>query len=221
MLKGILGRKIEMTQLFDEKGNLVPITVLQCGPCVVLRVKNVERDGYQALQLGLVEEKRYRAGKPHRGHVKKAGASPEHVKFIREIRLTGECDLKEGNSIATDIFEPGDRVDVVGISKGKGFQGVIRRHGFKGGRMTHGSMFHRAPGSIGASAYPSRVYPGMKGAGRMGGKRRTVKNLEVVKVDKENQLLLVKGGVPGARHSALVIVSSKTQKNKESSDARA
>ena len=221
MEKGILGRKIEMSQTFDKEGNVIPMTLIECGPCVVLQVRDEKKDGYRAVQIGLVEEKKYRTNKPLTGHVKKAGASPEHVKFIKEIRLSGDSEYKVGDSITSDIFAPGDLVDVIGTSKGKGFQGVIKRHGFSGGRATHGSMFHRAPGSIGASAWPSRVYPGMKLPGRMGGKRVTVKNLEVVKVDPENRLLIVRGGVPGSRHSEVVILASKKQRVKEKADAGA
>jgi len=204
MVNGLIGRKIGMTQLFSEDGRAVPVTVLRAGPCVVVQRKTKERDGYEAVQLGFVEDRPDRkATKPMRGHFEKAGVPPTRV--VREVGLAAGEDAQPGATVTCEIFEPGQRVDVIGTSKGRGFQGVVKRHGFGGGRATHGSMFHRAPGSIGASAYPSRVFPGMRMAGHMGSRRVTVKGLEVVKVDPERNLLLVKGAVPGARGSLVVI----------------
>lgn len=194
---GILGRKLGMTQIFDETRASVPVTVIAVGPCVILQKKSPETDGYHALQIGLVEKVGHRAtNKPLAGHLKKAGTAS--VREIRELR--GEFpDLSVGATIAADAFSGLQVVDVIGTSKGKGFQGVVKRHHFKGGRATHGSMFHRAPGSIGSSSYPSRVFKGMKMGGRTGHTRITVKNLALVRVDAENGTLLVKGAVPGPR----------------------
>ncbi len=204
MVKGLIGRKIGMTQLFSEDGRAVPVTVLRAGPCVVVQRKTTERDGYEAVQLGLVEDRPDRkATKPMRGHFEKAGVPPTRV--LREVAIEEGAEASPGDTVTCSIFEPGQKVDVIGTSKGRGFQGVVKRHGFGGGRATHGSMFHRAPGSIGASAYPSRVFPGMRMAGHMGSRRVTVKGLEVVQVDPERNLLLVKGAVPGARGSLVVI----------------
>ena len=200
---GILGRKLGMTQIFDETRAAVPVTVVQVGPCVVLQKKSPETDGYHALQIGLVEKVgRTAINKPLAGHLKKANAAS--VREIRELR--GEFpDLSVGGTIAADAFTGLQVVDVIGTSKGKGFQGVVKRHHFKGGRATHGSMFHRAPGSIGSSSYPSRVFKGMKMGGRTGHGRVTVKNLSLVRVDAENGTLLIKGAVPGPR-GGLVLV---------------
>jgi len=204
MIEGLIGRKIGMTQIFHENGVVTPVTVIEAGPCVVVQRKTGERDGYEAVQLGLVDAKAAkRANKPARGHHEKAGVPP--TRTLREFRLLGQTELKPGDPVSVEIFHGVAKVDVIGTSKGKGFQGVIRRHGFGGGRATHGSMFHRAPGSIGQSAYPSRVLKGMRAAGRMGGGRVTVKNLEVVRVDPERNLLLVRGAVPGAAGSTLLI----------------
>jgi large subunit ribosomal protein L3 len=202
-----------MTQVFDEQGNQVPVTVLQAGPCVVVGVRSQDRDGYRAAQVGLVEHiPAKRLSKPRRGQFEKHDLPP--MRHVREFRIDGEDTPALGDKLNASLFQPADRVDVVGVSKGKGFQGVIKRHGFSGGRASHGSMFHRAPGSIGASAYPSRVYPGMRGPGHMGHRRVTVKNLEVVRVDEENNMLVVKGSVPGARGSYLVIRrSQKARRN--------
>ncbi len=200
---GILGRKLGMTQVFDEGRAAVPVTVIAAGPCVVLQRKSPDTDGYHAIQIGLVEKVGRRAvTKPLAGHLKKAGASS--VKAVRELR--GEFKgLDVGATIAAGAFEGITTVDVVGTSKGKGFQGVVVRHHFKGGRATHGSMFHRAPGSIGASSDPSRVFKGLRMGGQMGSGRVTVKNLKLIKVDAENGTLLVHGAVPGPR-GALVLV---------------
>lgn len=200
MVEGLVGKKIGMTQVFDEEGVVIPVTVIQAGPCVVVQKKSVEKDGYKKVQLGLVEPKRKtRANKPMQGHFKKADAPATRV--LKEFSFTEEEDdqLKVGDQVLVkDVFQRFGLVDVTGRTKGRGFQGVIKRHGFHGGRATHGSMFHRAPGSIGASAYPSRVLAGMKGPGQMGNRQVTVKKLMVVDIDEENNLMLVKGSVPGA-----------------------
>lgn len=211
MVEGIIGKKIGMTQIFDEEGNVIPVTVIKAGPCTVIQKKTKEKDGYEALQLGLVEEKpKKHPNKPEQGHFKKSG-SPV-LKVLREVKYQGPEELKEGDQILVDIFEVGEKVHVVGISKGKGFQGVVKRHGFAGGDAAHGSMFHRAPGSIGASSFPSRVIKGMRMGGRMGGDRVTVRNLKVVQVDKENHLLLVKGAVPGANGGIVLIKKGSFKK---------
>jgi large subunit ribosomal protein L3 len=191
-----------MTQVFAEDGVMIPVTVIQAGPCLVVQKKTSESDGYDAVQVGLVEKaSERRLTKPMKGHFDKAGVQP--MRNIVEFEYDGEANV--GDRIMADIFREGDTIDVVGRSKGKGFQGVVKRHGFGGGRATHGSMFHRAPGSIGQSAYPSRVMKGTRMPGRLGGKQVTVKNLEVAKVDAENNLIYVRGAVPGARNSLVVL----------------
>jgi len=197
MVEGIIGKKVGTSQIFDEEGNVIPVTILKAGPCTVVQKKTTEKDGYEALQLGLVEEKpAKRPGKAEAGHFKKSGTPV--LRILREVKYMGPLEIKEGDQLLVDIFEVGEKVHVVGLSKGKGFQGVVKRHGFSGGDAAHGSMFHRAPGSIGASSFPSRVMKGMRMGGRMGGDRVTVRNLKVVQVDKENNLLVVKGAVPGS-----------------------
>lgn len=204
MVTGIIGRKLGMTQLFDADGTVHPATVLKAGPCVVAQVKTVETDGYAAVQLGLVDGSPAKANKPIAGHFKKAGVPPTRV--LREVRLApGGEPVKPGDQVNVSIFADGERVDVIGTSRGKGFQGVVKRHHFRGGRATHGSMFHRAPGSIGASSFPSRVLKGMRMAGHMGADRVTMRNLKVLRVDAENHLLLVEGAVPGGPNSVVVI----------------
>jgi len=198
MSPGILGKKIGMTQVFRADGQVVPVTVLKAGPCVVVQRKTPATDGYDAVQLGFMEyAKKSGVSKPAAGHLKKSGA--EGVKFMREFRLEegANGDLKAGDRVLVDEFKPKDKVDVIGVSKGKGFGSLIKRHNFRGGPESHGSMFHRAPGSIGASSFPSRVFPGMKMAGQLGTARVTVRNLEIVEVDAEENVLLVKGAVPG------------------------
>ena len=204
MIEGLLGRKIGMTQVFSRAGEAIPLTVIELGPCVVTQVRSTDRDGYEAVQIGLVEAKPTRENKPTQGHFKKAGVPATRVR--REVRVAsgGEAP-KAGDQISVGIFAENDRVDVIGTSRGKGFQGVVRRHHFAGGRASHGSMFHRAPGSIGASSFPSRVVKGMRMAGHMGADRVTVRNLKVLKVDSENNLLLVEGAVPGGPNSIVVI----------------
>jgi len=193
-----------MTQLFGEDGSVQPVTVIKAGPCVVVQAKDAQRDGYVAVQLGLVEDKPAKVTKPLAGHYKKADVPPTRVR--REVKLAKGADaLKAGEPVLVSIFNAGDRVDVIGTSRGHGFQGVIKRHNFRGGAATHGSMFHRAPGSIGASSYPSRVVKGMRAAGHMGSERVTTRNLRVVRIDAENHLLMVRGAVPGADGGYLII----------------
>ncbi len=197
MVTAIIGKKIGMTQLFGDGGVVHPATVIKAGPCVVVQAKTTARDGYEAVQLGLVEDTKPRVTKAVAGTYKKAKVSPTRIR--REVAMDSSDESpKPGDQVLVSIFESGDRVDVIGTSRGKGFQGVMKRHGFSGGRATHGSMFHRAPGSIGASSYPSRVIKGMKGPGRMGGQRVTVRSLQVLQVDTENNLLIVNGSIPGA-----------------------
>jgi large subunit ribosomal protein L3 len=206
---GILGKKIGMTQVFRPDGQVVAVTLLKAGPCVVVQRKTPTVDGYDAVQLGLVEfAKASRTTKPLAGHLKKANA--EGVRFIREVRLSGaNGDLKAGDRILVDQFKPKDKVDVIGVSKGRGFGSLVKRHHFRGGPDTHGSMFHRAPGSIGASSFPSRVFPGTRMAGHMGTQRVTVRNLEVVQVDAEDNVLMVKGAVPGPNGGYVVVRPAK------------
>ena len=205
MVRGILGKKVGMTQIFDDDGRAVPVTVVEAGPCIVVQRKSTESDGYEAVQLGLVEASPRRdAPKPIQGHFSAAGVPP--TRLLAEVPVDADDESKPGDSVLADIFDADERVHVIGRSKGRGFQGVIKRHGFGGGRATHGSMFHRAPGSIGRSAWPSRVFPGQKMPGQTGNKRRTVKNVTVVKVDSDRNLLFLKGGVPGARNSYIQIV---------------
>jgi large subunit ribosomal protein L3 len=197
MVTGIIGRKMGMTQLFLEDGTVAPATVLKAGPCIVVQQKTTQTDGYESVQLGLVEDKPAKLSKPLAGHYKKATVPPTRLR--REVRIAkGGEPPKTGDQVLCSIFNAGERVDVIGTSKGHGFQGVVKRHHFRGGRATHGSMFHRAPGSIGASSYPSRVFPGMRAHGHMGVDRVTVRNLKVLRVDAENHLIVVRGAVPGA-----------------------
>jgi large subunit ribosomal protein L3 len=222
MLTGIIGRKVGMTQLFAKDGTVSPGTVIKAGPCVVVQAKTAQHDGYEAVQLGLVEERPARVRKPLEGHYKKAGVPPTRVR--REVRIAKGAEApKAGDQILVNtVFNSGERVDVIGISRGKGFQGVIKRHNFRGGAATHGSMFHRAPGSIGASSYPSRVVKGMRAAGRMGGDRVTVRNLKIVSIDPENNLLVVYGAVPGAPGSYIVVrkaVAAKPEPQKPAEKA--
>ena len=210
MSPGILGKKIGMTQVFRPDGQVVPVTVLKAGPCVVVQRKTPATDGYDAVQLGFMEyAKKAAVNKPSTGHLKKSGA--EGVKFLREFRLEegSNGDLKAGDRVLVDEFKPKDKVDVIGLSKGRGFASLVRRHHFRGGPESHGSMFHNAPGSIGASSFPSRVFPGMRMAGQMGTTRVTVRNLEVVEVDTEENVLLVKGAVPGPTGGYVVVRRAK------------
>jgi len=211
MVTGIIGRKIGMTQIFDADGTVHPATVIKAGPCVVVQAKDAQTDGYEAVQLGLVEETPAKANRPTAGHFKKAAVPPTRVR--REVKLTpGGDPIKNGDPVLVSMFANGERVDVVGTGRGKGFQGVVKRHHFAGGAATHGSMFHRAPGSIGASSFPSRVIKGMRAAGRMGGKRITIHNLKVLRVDPDNHLLIVEGGIPGAPTGYVIVRKAVTAK---------
>src|ERR1700742_2173700 len=209
MSPGILGKKIGMTQLFRADGQVVPVTLLKAGPCIVVQRKTPATDGYDAVQLGLNEfVKAKRINKPSTGHLKKAGA--EGAKFLREFRLSsGSGDMKAGDQVLVSDFHPNEKVDVIGVSKGRGFAGVVKRHHFRGSDGTHGGMHHRAPGSIGASSYPSRVIPGMRMGGHMGSDRVTVRNLEIVEVDTEENVLVVKGAVPGPNGGYVVVRRAK------------
>ena len=209
MVKAILGKKLGMTQVFASNGDMVPVTVLKAGPCVVVQRKTSEKDGYDAVQLGLVElPPPRRVKKPMEGHFKKAAANP--VRFLREVRLGQDGgDVKAGDKVLVDVFAADDRVDVIGISKGRGFAGFHKRHHFGGGGGAHGSMFHRAPGSIGGSAWPSRVMKGMRAAGHMGNARVTSRNLRVVQVLADDHTLLVEGSVPGAQGSYVLVHRAK------------
>jgi large subunit ribosomal protein L3 len=204
MVEGLIGRKIGMTQIFDDQGSVIPVTMIKVGPCTVIQKKSLDKDGYSAVQMGLVEESNpNKANKPTLGHFKQADVPP--VRILREFRIDEKEDIKPGDQVFVDMFKAGEKVDVVGTSKGKGFAGVIKRWGFHGGRKTHGSMFHRRPGSVGCSAYPSRVFKGKKLPGQMGNQRVAVKNLMVVQTDKDKSLLLIKGAVPGANNGYLMI----------------
>jgi len=204
MITGIIGRKVGMTQVFETDGTVVPATVIKAGPCVVVQAKSAQTDGYEAVQLGLVADAPAKVNKPTAGHYKKAGVPPTSIR--REVKVAkGGDPVKAGDQVLASIFNAGDRVDVIANGRGKGFQGVMKRHHFAGGAATHGSMFHRAPGSIGASSFPSRVVKGMRAAGRMGGKRVTTRNLRVVSVDLENHLLVLRGAVPGAPDGVVVV----------------
>jgi large subunit ribosomal protein L3 len=204
---GLLGKKLGMTQIFSKESGVIPITVIRAGPCVVVQKK--QQDGYHALQIGFEDVKR--VSKPLEGHFKRAGVEPK--RFLREFIISEDDDHYEvGEVLKVDIFKEGDFVDITGISKGKGFAGVMKRWGFRGGKASHGSMFHRAPGSIGASADPSRVFKGSKLPGRMGGKRTTIQNLEIIKVDLSRNLLLVKGATPGRKDTLLIIQKAKKKR---------
>jgi large subunit ribosomal protein L3 len=200
----LIGKKVGMTQVYADDGSAIPATVIEAGPCVVVQRKAKSKDGYSAVQLGLVESRKVkRVTKPMKGHFDKAGLPPCRV--LREFRVEEAAEVKVGDKVSVGLFSPGDSVSITGISKGKGFQGVVKRHHFRGGAATHGSMFHRAPGSIGSSAFPSRVLKGMRAGGHMGSDRVTVKNLEVVRVDAETNTLVVKGSIPGAGGGYVVI----------------
>jgi large subunit ribosomal protein L3 len=207
-MKGILGKKVGMTQVFDERGEVVPVTVIEAGPCFVAQIKTVERDGYSAIQMGMEETKPKRLTKPQLQHLQKS--SLPALRFLREFRMDMEdiahLELEEGSKVTVDIFEAGELVDVTGTSKGKGFAGVVKRHGFRGGPKSHGQSDRlRAPGSIGACKTPGRVFKGMRMPGRMGNERVTVQGLKVVMVDPERNLLAVRGAVPGAKNGLLMV----------------
>ena len=201
MKKAILAKKVGMTQIFNEAGELVPVTVLQAGPCVVTQVKTVENDGYAAVQVGFEDIREKLVNKPVKGMFDKAGVS--YKRFVRELKLEGEYAVKD--EIKADVFEAGDKIDATAIAKGKGFQGAIKRHGQSRGPMAHGSKYHRHAGSNGACSSPSKVFKGKKMPGHMGGKKVTTQNLEIVRVDAENNLLLVKGAVPGAKKCLVTV----------------
>jgi len=209
MISGIIGRKVGMTQLFAEDGTVTPVTVIKAGPCVVVQTKSAAgRDGYNAVQLGLVEDQPIRlknVTKPLRGHFEKTGGGLPPTRILKEIRLVGEPDAAVGDQIKVDLFADGDKIDVIGKSKGRGFAGTVKRHKFSRGPESHGSMNVRSPGSIGQSAYPSRVIKGTRSSGHMGDARVTVQNLTVAKVDVDNNLLMVRGAVPGP-NGGLVLV---------------
>ncbi|WP_202081239.1 50S ribosomal protein L3 [Caldalkalibacillus salinus] len=207
MTKGILGKKLGMTQVFGDNGVVLPVTVIEAGPCVVLQKKDAETDGYEAVQLGYDDKKENRANQPETGHAKKAETAPK--RYIKEIRgVEGEFEV--GQEVKADIFEAGEVVDITGVSKGKGFQGSIKRHGQARGPMTHGSRYHRRTGALGATD-PARVFKGRPLPGRMGGNKVTIQGLEIVKVDTDRNLLLVKGNVPGAKNSFVTVKTSVKQ----------
>jgi large subunit ribosomal protein L3 len=207
MVNGLIAKKIGMTQLLQDDGTMVPVTIVKAGPCVVVQKKTALKDGYDAIQLGFVEFiKPKNVNKPMGGHFKKANAAP--VRVLREMRTEGEAAMNPGDKVMVDMFNANEKVHVVGTSKGRGFAGFVKRHHFGGGRASHGSMFHRAPGSIGASAYPSRVLKGMRMAGHLGAARITVQNIQVARVDQENNLLYLRGAVPGPNGGYLVVEKS-------------
>jgi large subunit ribosomal protein L3 len=207
MINGLLGKKMGMTQLLQDDGTVVPVTVIKAGPCVVVQKKTKQKDGYDAVQLGFVEFiKPKRVNQPMTGHFKKTNVAP--ARFVREIAVKGEEGANPGDQVMVGIFNANELVHIVGTSKGRGFAGFVKRHHFRGGRATHGSMFHRAPGSIGSSAYPSRVLKGMRQAGHLGNARVTVQNLRVARVDQENNLLFVRGAVPGPTGGYVVVEKS-------------
>ena len=216
MISAIIGRKLGMTQIFAADGTVTPVTVIKAGPCVVVQTKTVTgKDGYNAVQLGLVEDKPIKlknVSKPMRGHFEKTGGGVPPTRILKEIRLQSEPEENVGDHIKADVFADGDRVEVIGTSKGKGFAGTIKRHHFARGPMSHGSMNIRAPGSIGQSAYPSRVIKGTRSSGHMGDERVTIKGLSVVRIDAENNLIMIRGAVPGANGSLVVVKKSDRQK---------
>ena len=206
MKKGLIGKKIGMTQIFNEEGKVIPVTVIEAGPCVVSQVKTEETDGYNSIQLGFGAIKESKVNKPERGHFTKANIAP--ARYLREFRVDSIEDVKVGDELKADIFMAGDKIDIQGTSKGKGFQGVIKRHGQHRGPMGHGSMYHRRPGSMGSTSTPGRVFKGKKLPGHMGAETVTIQNLEVIKVDLDKNIILVEGSVPGAKGSILKIKSS-------------
>jgi len=211
--KGILGKKLGMTQIFDETGHAVPVTVIEAGPCVVVQKRTAERNGYTALQLGFDPLPEKRVNKPLKGHFQAAGVKP--VRYLREVRVRADEDfagLEVGAEIKADVFSAGEYVDVVGVTKGKGFAGTVKRHNFKRGPMSHGSMYHRRVGSLGSTG-PQRVFPGRRMAGRLGGERRTIQGLKVVRVDADRNLILLKGSVPGPRGSLVLIKETVKHKS--------
>ena len=210
MKKGLIGKKVGMTQIFDEQGKVIPVTVIEAGPCVVAQVKTVETDGYNAIQLGFGDVKEHKVIKPVKGHYAKVNLTPK--KHLREFRLDSVENVKVGDELKADTFEVGDKLDIQGTSKGKGFQGVIKRHGQSRGPMGHGSMYHRRPGSMGPTSTPGRVFKGKRLPGHMGAQTVTIQNLEVVRVDLDKNVILVKGSVPGANGAILKLKASVKQK---------
>lgn len=206
MKKAIIGKKIGMTQIFDETGKVIPVTVIEAGPCVVAQVKTVETDGYDAIQLGFGDVKENKVNKPVKGHFAKGSVTPK--KHLREFRVDSIESYKVGDEVKADTFVAGDKIDVQGTSKGKGFQGVIKRHGQSRGPMGHGSMYHRRPGSMGPTSTPGRVFKGKKLPGHMGVQTITIQNLDVVRVDMDKNVILVKGSVPGVKGAILKIKTS-------------
>jgi large subunit ribosomal protein L3 len=206
MKKGLIGRKVGMTQIFADDGRRIPVTVVEAGPCVVLQKKTTEKDGYESVQLGFINQDTARSTKPEIGHAKTAGKGV--FRHLKEFKFLDCDDYSVGDVIAADIFSPGDIIDITGVSIGKGFQGVIKRWGFKGGRASHGSNFHRAPGSIGCSATPSRVFKNKKMPGQLGNETVTIQKLTVVRVDTADNLILVKGAIPGAKNGIVVLKDS-------------
>lgn len=206
MVTGLLGRKLGMTRIFTEDGRWIEVTLLEAGPCTVVQRKTMEKDGYEAVQLGFGEIKERRCVKPLQGHFAKAGVAPK--KTLREFDLVGDAELNPGDEVRADIFKAGDHVDVCGTSKGKGFAGVQKRHGFRGGPATHGSNFHRRPGAIGQSADPAKVFKGVGMPGHMGNRRITIQNLEVVDVNPEKNLIMIRGAVPGANGGLIMVKKS-------------
>ena len=205
-MKALIGKKIGMTQIFDEKGNIVPVTAIEVGPCTVTQIKTVDQDGYQSIQLGFEDVKESKLTKPELGKFKKSKLTPK--KYLREFPIESVEGINVGDEFKADVFEVGDKVDIQGTSKGKGFQGVIKRHGQSRGPMGHGSMYHRRPGSMGPTSTPGRVFKGKNLPGHMGVETVTIQNLEVVKVDLDKNIILVKGSVPGAKKSILKIRKS-------------
>ena len=210
MNKGLIGRKVGMTQIFDDQGKVIPVTVIEAGPCTVVQMKTVETDGYNAVQLGFGEVKEHKVNKPVKGHYAKSKLTPK--KHLREFRLNSLENINVGDELKADTFTAGDKLDIQGISKGKGFQGVIKRHGQSRGPMGHGSMYHRRPGSMGPTSTPGRVFKGKKLPGHMGRETITIQNLEVVRVDLDKNVILVKGSVPGAKGAILKLKTSVKSK---------
>jgi len=204
-MSGLIGKKLGMTRIFDERGNNIPVTAIETGPCYVTEVRTADKHGYDAIQLGFIDKPEKHTNKPEVGHFAKANVKPQ--RYVREFRsFKNNSELKLGDVVKADIFKAGDKVKITGVSKGKGFQGVMKRHNFGGGSTTHGqSDRRRAPGSMGGSSYPSRVWKGMRMAGQMGNARVSMRNLKVVKVDAENNIVMVSGGVPGARNGILIL----------------
>ena len=216
-MRGIIGRKIAMTQIFTEEGKIIPVTVIEAGPCTITQIKSVEKEGYNALQLGFGEVREKKLNMPQRGHFESKELEPR--RHLAEIRVDETSEYQLGQEISVDIFSKGDRVDITGRSRGKGFAGVIKRHNFAGGPASHGAHFHRAPGAIGACATPSRVFKGTRMPGRMGAEKVTVQNLEVVDIKPERNLLLLRGSVPGPDGGVLVIKESVKARKKRGKKA--